>query len=58
MSHIVSQRNYFKMHYSFVCLNRSLISVEIGGKTWDVRVEWGDYRTTNFCMTFEIRLKI
>lgn len=46
------------MHYSFVCPNRSLSCVEIGDKTWEVEVEWADYRTKSFGMTFKVRLKI
>lgn len=58
MSHVVSQITYFKMHYYFVCCNQSLSSVEAGDKTWEVHVEWGDYKTKCVCVTFKVRLKI
>jgi len=52
-----SQR-LFKTHYSFVCPNQSLSSVEAGDKIWEVGEEWGDYRTKSICMTFDVSLKL
>lgn len=38
-------------------LIKVLVVLKLETKTWEVEVEWADYRTKRFGMTFKVRLK-